>query len=227
MLPVWAGAAKRCVGVRQLLNGVVWFLRDGRNVRPDAALRVVRARWSASAGRWHMVQAMRDLAAAELPGMLSLRAGVLEPAESVRAGEVFAIGRPEPEWRPGDLVGLSGGVVARENRSWEEPLLEQRVEPKDDRSAAEMPKALAELQAIDPSLRARPDDDGLGWIVSGVGEVHLDVTMERLKRDFGLKFKVREPQVQRRERWCAPQRDLEMECENGNFRARCRLSLLP
>ena len=227
VLPVWAGAAKRCVGVRQLLNGVVWFLRDGRNVRPDAALRVVRARWSASAGRWHMVQAMRDLAAAELPGMLSLRAGVLEPTESVRAGEVFAIGRPEPEWRPGDLVGLSGGVVARENRSWEEPLLEQRVEPKDDRSAAEMPKALAELQAIDPSLRARPDDDGLGWIVSGVGEVHLDVTMERLKRDFGLKFKVREPQVQRRERWCAPQRDLEMECGSGNFRARCRLSLLP
>ena len=227
VLPVWSGAAKRCVGVRQLLNGVVWFLRDGRSLRADAALRVVRARWSPSAGRWHMVQAMRDLDAADLPGMLSLRAGVLEPAESVRAGEVFALRRPGLEWRPGDLVGLSGGVVARENRSWEEPLLEQRVEPKNDQSAAEMSAALAELQAIDPSLRVRQDEDGQGWIVSGVGEVHLDVTVERLKRDFGLRFKVREPQVQRRERWCVPQRDLSMECENGNFRARCRLSLLP
>ena len=227
VLPVWCGAAKRCVGVRQLLNGVSWFVDEGRSLRSDAALRVVRARWTPSFGRWYMAQAMRALDRSELEGMRSLRASALEETASVEAGEVFALRAPDARYRPGDLIELSGGVVARESARWEEPLLEVRLEAKNDQSAAEMAAALEELRSTDPSLRVRSDPDGLGWVVAGVGEVHLDVAVERLRRDFGLRFRVGNPAVQHRERWCRPQRDLSMECEVGDFRADCRLSLLP
>lgn len=227
VLPTYCGSAKKCVGVRQLLNGIVWLVPENRTVKQDVALRVIRVRWTPGIGRWYLAQSMRPLKESDFSAkFFALHAGQMEPVESVELGEVFGVAQETMVWRPGDLVSATGRSISQEEKIWGEPLLSLMLEATDLEEHERLGDALQEMSAADPTLRAVLSQEG-GWVISGLGEVHLDVAVERLRRDFRVRFNVGDPKIQKRERWVAIQRNLELESRDGECNLKVRLSLLP
>ncbi|MFX8203566.1 elongation factor G, partial [Acinetobacter baumannii] len=80
-----------------------------------------------------------------------------------------------------------------------EPVISQAVEPKTKADQEKMGIALGRLAAEDPSFRLRPDEESGQTIISGMGELHLEIIVDRMKREFGVEANVGKPQVAYRE----------------------------
>src|SRR5437773_6964373 len=80
-----------------------------------------------------------------------------------------------------------------------EPLISQAVEPKTKADQEKMGLALNRLAQEDPSFRVRTDDESGQTIISGMGELHLEIIVDRMKREFGVEANVGKPQVAYRE----------------------------
>ena len=80
-----------------------------------------------------------------------------------------------------------------------EPVISVAVEPKTLADQEKMASSLGRLAREDPSFRVRTDEDSGQTIISGMGELHLDIIVDRLKREFGVAANVGKPQVSYRE----------------------------
>ena len=80
-----------------------------------------------------------------------------------------------------------------------EPVISQAVEPKTKADQEKMGIALGRLAAEDPSFRLRTDEESGQTIISGMGELHLEIIVDRMKREFGVEANVGKPQVAYRE----------------------------
>jgi len=80
-----------------------------------------------------------------------------------------------------------------------DPVISMRIEPKTKADQEKMGMALSRLVAEDPTFRVKTDQETLETIISGMGELHLDVMVERMKREFGVEANVGKPQVAYRE----------------------------
>ncbi len=80
-----------------------------------------------------------------------------------------------------------------------EPVISQAVEPKTKADQEKMGLALGRLAQEDPSFRVRTDEESGQTIISGMGELHLDIIVDRMKREFGVEANVGKPQVAYRE----------------------------
>lgn len=130
--------------------------------------------------------------------LLQMHANNREEIKEVRAGDIAAaVGLKEVA--TGDTLCEQKQAIALERMEFPEPVIAVAVEPKTLADQEKMASALGRLAREDPSFRVRTDDDSGQTIISGMGELHLDIIVDRMKREFNVEANVGKPQVSYRE----------------------------
>ena len=130
--------------------------------------------------------------------ILQMHANTREEIKEVRAGDIAAaVGLKDVT--TGDTLCDTGNVVTLERMEFPEPVISVAVEPKTKGDQEKMGIALSKLAQEDPSFRVRTDEESGQTIISGMGELHLDIIVDRLRREFKVEANVGKPQVAYRE----------------------------
>ncbi|PWQ94175.1 elongation factor G [Leucothrix arctica] len=130
--------------------------------------------------------------------ILQMHSNSREEVKEVRAGDIAAaVGLKEVI--TGDTLCDLDSVITLELMEFPEPVIAVAVEPKTSGDQDKMDVALTKLAQEDPSFRVRTDEDSGQTIISGMGELHLDIIVDRMKREFGVSANVGDPQVSYRE----------------------------
>ena len=118
--------------------------------------------------------------------------------DEIRAGDIAAcVGLKEVT--TGETLCDVASPIVLERMVFPEPVISQAVEPKTKADQEKMGIALGRLAAEDPSFRVRSDEESGQTIISGMGELHLEIIVDRMKREFGVEANVGKPQVAYRE----------------------------
>lgn len=130
--------------------------------------------------------------------ILQMHANQREEIKEVRAGDIAAaVGLKEAT--TGDTLCDPDKVITLEKMVFPEPVISQAVEPKTKADQEKMGLALNRLAQEDPSFRVHTDEESGQTIISGMGELHLEIIVDRMKREFGVEATVGKPQVAYRE----------------------------
>jgi len=139
--------------------------------------------------------------------ILQMRANDREEIKEVRAGDIAAVVGLKDVTTGDTLCDLSAPIIL-ERMVFPEPVIHVAVEPKTKADQEKMGIALGRLASEDPSFRVRTDEESGQTIISGMGELHLDILVDRMKREFGVEANVGAPQVAYRE---AIRKEIEQE----------------
>ncbi len=130
--------------------------------------------------------------------ILQMHANSREEIKEVRAGDIAAaVGLKEAT--TGDTLCNPDKIITLEKMEFPEPVIHVAVEPKTKADQEKMGIALNRLAQEDPSFRVRTDEESGQTIISGMGELHLEIIVDRMKREFGVEANVGAPQVAYRE----------------------------
>jgi elongation factor G len=130
--------------------------------------------------------------------ILQMHANQREEIKEVRAGDIAAaVGLREAT--TGDTLCDPSKVIILERMEFPEPVISQAVEPKTKADQEKMGIALGRLAQEDPSFRVHTDEESGQTIISGMGELHLEIIVDRMKREFNVEANVGKPQVAYRE----------------------------
>jgi elongation factor G len=130
--------------------------------------------------------------------ILQMHANQREEIKEILAGDIAAcVGLKEVT--TGETLCDPDAVITLEKMVFPEPVISQAVEPKTKADQEKMGIALGRLAAEDPSFRVRTDEESGQTIISGMGELHLEIIVDRMKREFGVEANVGKPQVAYRE----------------------------
>ncbi|HXF46719.1 MAG TPA: elongation factor G [Burkholderiaceae bacterium] len=130
--------------------------------------------------------------------LLQMHANEREEIKEVRAGDIAAaVGLKDVT--TGDTLCDPDHVITLERMEFPEPVISQAVEPKTKADQEKMGIALQRLAQEDPSFRVHTDEESGQTIISGMGELHLEILVDRMKREFGVEASVGKPQVAYRE----------------------------
>ena len=121
-----------------------------------------------------------------------------QDVEALHAGEIGAIIGLKNSTTGETLCDEDLGCML-EKMEFPDPVIEEAIEPKTKADQEKMSIALAKLVEEDPTLRVHTSEDSGQTIIAGVGELHLDIIVDRLKREFGVSVNVGQPQVGYRE----------------------------
>ncbi|RZT31920.1 elongation factor G [Cupriavidus agavae] len=140
--------------------------------------------------------------------ILQMHANVRNEIKEVRAGDIAAaVGLKEAT--TGDTLCDPAKVIILEKMTFPEPVISQAVEPKTKADQEKMGIALNRLAQEDPSFRVATDEESGQTIISGMGELHLEILVDRMKREFGVEASVGKPQVAYRETIKSVAKDVE------------------
>lgn len=130
--------------------------------------------------------------------ILQMHANQREEIKEVRAGDIAAaVGLKEAT--TGDTLCSYDKIITLEKMIFPEPVISQAVEPKTKVDQEKMGLALNRLAQEDPSFRVHTDEESGQTIISGMGELHLEIIVDRMRREFGVEATVGKPQVAYRE----------------------------
>ncbi|MCX7902079.1 MAG: elongation factor G [Burkholderiaceae bacterium] len=130
--------------------------------------------------------------------LLQMHANEREEIKEVRAGDIAAaVGLKDVT--TGDTLCDPDSIITLERMEFPEPVISQAVEPKTKADQEKMSIALQRLAQEDPSFRVHTDEESGQTIISGMGELHLEIIVDRMKREFGVEASVGKPQVAYRE----------------------------
>lgn len=130
--------------------------------------------------------------------ILRMHANKREEVEEVYSGEIAAaVGLKETT--TGDTLCDENNPIILEKIIFPEPVIRVAVEPKTKADQEKMGMALQKLAGEDPTFRVSTDEETLETIIAGMGELHLEVLVERMRREFNVDCKVGKPQVAYRE----------------------------
>ncbi|MFJ4260772.1 elongation factor G [Pseudomonas monteilii] len=131
--------------------------------------------------------------------MVQMHANQREEIKEVRAGDIAAlIGMKDVT--TGDTLCNADQPIILERMDFPEPVISLSVEPKTKADQEKMGIALGKLAQEDPSFRVKTDEETGQTIISGMGELHLDILVDRMKREFNVECNVGKPQVSYREK---------------------------
>jgi len=130
--------------------------------------------------------------------ILQMHANQREEIKEVRAGDIAAVVGLK-EAITGETLCDPQNVITLERMEFPEPVIHVAVEPKTKADQEKMGVALGRLAQEDPSFRVRTDEESGQTIISGMGELHLEIIVDRMKREFGVEANVGAPQVAYRE----------------------------
>jgi elongation factor G len=130
--------------------------------------------------------------------LLQMHANQREEIKEVRAGDIAAaVGLKEAT--TGETLCDPDSILILERMVFPEPVISQAVEPKTKADQEKMGLALNRLAQEDPSFRVKTDEESGQTIISGMGELHLEILVDRMKREFSVEATVGKPQVAYRE----------------------------
>ncbi len=130
--------------------------------------------------------------------ILQMHANSREEISEVHSGEIAAaVGLKDTG--TGDTLCEASALIILESMDFPEPVISLSVEPKTKADQDKMGMALAKLQEEDPTFRAHTDQETGEVIIAGMGELHLDVLVDRMRREFNVEANVGAPQVSYRE----------------------------
>ena len=130
--------------------------------------------------------------------MVQMHSNNREEIKEVRAGDIAAcIGLKDIT--TGDTLSDATKPIVLERMDFPEPVISVAVEPKSKQDQEKMSLALGKLAQEDPSFRVASDEESGQTIISGMGELHLDVLVDRMKREFSVEANIGKPQVAYRE----------------------------
>ena len=130
--------------------------------------------------------------------MMMMHSNDREEIEVAHAGDIVALAGMK-DTTTGDTLCDNGSPVVLETMSFPEPVIEIAVEPKSKNDQEKMSQGLARLAAEDPSFQVSSDNESGQTIMRGMGELHLDILVDRLKREFKVEANIGAPQVAYRE----------------------------
>ena len=130
--------------------------------------------------------------------MLLMHANNREDIKEARAGDIVAFAGMK-DVRTGDTLCDPQKPIVLERMEFPEPVIEVAVEPKTKADHDKMGLALQRLAAEDPSFRVKTDQESGQTIIAGMGELHLEIIVDRMKREFKVEANVGAPQVAYRE----------------------------
>ncbi len=139
--------------------------------------------------------------------LLQMHANERAEIKEVRAGDIAAVVGLK-DVVTGETICDVKNVITLERMEFPDPVISQAVEPKTKVDQEKMGVALNRLAQEDPSFRVRTDQESGQTIISGMGELHLEIIVDRMKREFGVEASVGKPQVAYRE---TMRRSLESE----------------
>ena len=135
--------------------------------------------------------------------MVQMHSNNREEIKEVRAGDIAAaIGLKDVT--TGDTLCDFNNKITLERMEFPEPVISVAVEPRSTADQEKMGIALGKLAQEDPSFRVETDEETGQTIISGMGELHLDVLVDRMKREFSVEANIGKPQVAYRERITTP-----------------------
>jgi elongation factor G len=130
--------------------------------------------------------------------ILQMHANSREEIKEVRAGDIAAaVGLKDVT--TGDTLSSLKDVITLERMVFPDPVISVAVEPKTKSDQEKMGVALGKLAQEDPSFRVHTDEESGQTIISGMGELHLDILVDRMRREFNVEANVGRPQVAHRE----------------------------
>jgi len=130
--------------------------------------------------------------------ILQMHANERSEIKEVRSGDIAAaVGLKATT--TGDTICDPDNPIILERMEFPEPVISVAIEPKTKVDQEKMGVALGRLAAEDPSFRVRTDDETGQTIISGMGELHLEILVDRMRREFGVEANVGKPQVAYRE----------------------------
>ncbi len=130
--------------------------------------------------------------------LMLMHANKREDVESASAGEIVAIGGMK-NTTTGDTISDESKPIILESMDFPEPVVRVAVEPKTRADQDKMGIALNRLAQEDPSFQVNTDHETGQTIIAGMGELHLEIIVDRMKREFGVEANVGKPQVAYRE----------------------------
>ncbi len=130
--------------------------------------------------------------------IVEMHANSQEEVSEARAGDIVAfVGLKDVT--TGDTLCDNDNVITLERMEFPDPVISLAVEPKTKADQEKMSIALGRLAKEDPSFRVRTDEESGQTIISGMGELHLDIIVDRMKREFNVEANIGAPQVAYRE----------------------------
>ena len=130
--------------------------------------------------------------------ILQMHSNNREEIKEVRAGDIAAaVGLKDVT--TGDTLCAQDKIITLERMTFPEPVISMAVEPKTKSDQEKMGLALGRLAQEDPSFRVRTDEESGQTIIAGMGELHLEILVDRMKREFNVEANVGKPQVAYRE----------------------------
>ncbi|WP_025513348.1 elongation factor G [Bordetella trematum] len=130
--------------------------------------------------------------------LLQMHANNREEIKEVLAGDIAAVVGLK-DVTTGETLCDVDAHITLERMEFPEPVISQAVEPKTKTDQEKMGLALSRLAQEDPSFRVRSDEESGQTIISGMGELHLEILVDRMRREFGVEANVGKPQVAYRE----------------------------
>mmetsp|Transcript_17679 Transcript_17679/g.50496 ORF Transcript_17679/g.50496 Transcript_17679/m.50496 type:complete len:727 (+) Transcript_17679:3532-5712(+) len=161
--------------------------------------------------------------------MLQMHANDRTEVKSAVAGDIIAVAGLK-QTTTGETLCDKDNAVILEKMDFPEPVISVAVEAKSKKDQDKMGEALARLAAEDPSFRTKYDEENAQTIISGMGELHLEIIVDRLQREFGVEANVGAPQVSYREAITAPAEvDFTHKKQSGGSGqyARCKVQFEP
>ena len=130
--------------------------------------------------------------------IVQMHANERQEISEIRAGDIAAcVGLKDVT--TGETLCDPDAIIMLERMIFPEPVIAQAVEPKTKADQEKMGIALQRLAAEDPSFRVKTDEESGQTIIAGMGELHLEIIVDRMKREFGVEANVGKPQVAYRE----------------------------
>jgi elongation factor G len=130
--------------------------------------------------------------------MVQMHSNSREEVKEVLAGDIVAaIGLKDVT--TGDTLCAENGKIVLERMEFPEPVISVAVEPRSQADQEKMGMALGKLAQEDPSFKVKTDEESGQTIISGMGELHLDILVDRMRREFSVEANIGKPQVAYRE----------------------------
>ena len=174
--------------------GLVFKIQQDREMGALAFVRVYSGKFTAGSQALNVGKKKRE----RINRILRVNANHMEQMDSVQAGDIAVfVGLKISQ--TGDTLGSEGMPILLESLKFPEPVISIAIEPETLSDKDKLVETLAIMSREDPTFTSHEDAETGQLIISGMGELHLDVLVTRMKDDFGVKANVGAPQVTYRE----------------------------
>jgi elongation factor G len=185
---------KRAADPSEPFSGLVFKLMADKHLGQLAFVRVYSGTVTSGSYVYNTIKGTKE----RVGRLMRMHANKREDIESASAGEIIAIGGMK-NVTTGDTVSDESRHIILESMEFPDPVIRVAVEPKTRQDQDKMGVALNRLAAEDPSFRVSTDHETGQTIIAGMGELHLEIIVDRMKREFGVEANVGKPQVAYRE----------------------------